>query len=158
MGREIGQPGARWEPVRGGGVRDLTSVHREQQLLDRGSMAHSSPMSEFTVVGLPGGSQLSLCQWGPAGGAPVILCHGTPGSRRFRHPDSWCRRLGLRVVVCRPARVWGMERGGGRSTVKSAAHVAAVADHIGDERFALVGLSGGAGHALGPRPVSSGTA
>ena len=56
--------------------------------------------------------------------------------------------MGLRVVVYdRPG--YGASTGkSGRSTVESAADVAAVADHLGFERFALVGLSGGAGHTL----------
>jgi pimeloyl-ACP methyl ester carboxylesterase len=95
------------------------------------------------------GRTLAFVERGPADGLPVLACHGTPGSRLTRHPDPEIyERHGVRMV--------GYDRPGyglsdahlGRSVVDAADDVAAIADELGFERFAVVGGSGGAPHAL----------
>src|SRR5512133_2692676 len=78
------------------------------------------PVGEGTLTA-PDGRKLSYVARGAEAGFPVIVSHGTPGSRYARHPDE-----GL------------YERHG----------VTAVADELGFERFGVVGGSGGAPHAL----------
>lgn len=82
-------------------------------------------------------------------GSPVFLLHGTPGSRMGPHPRApVIHRLGVRLITMdRPG--YGLsERRSGRRVADVAEDVAAVADGLGLERFAVVGRSGGAPHAL----------
>ena len=95
------------------------------------------------------GRTIGYLERGPADGVPLIMCHGTPGSRLSRHgdPDIYDRH-GVHVV--------GYDRPGyglsdpqpGRAVVDATADIAALADHLGFGRFAVVGGSGGAPHAL----------
>lgn len=95
------------------------------------------------------GRTLAYVERGPVEGAPIIVCHGTPGSRYARHPDPEIYdRHGVRAVVYdRPG--YGLSHPkAGRTVADAAADVAAIADELGFERFAVVGGSGGAPHAL----------
>ena len=97
----------------------------------------------------PDGRTLAYVERGAADGVPVIVSHGTPGSRFARHPDpQMYERHGVRVVAYdRP----GYGRSDPSSAARSAdaaADIEAIADELGFERFAVVGGSGGAPHAL----------
>jgi pimeloyl-ACP methyl ester carboxylesterase len=97
----------------------------------------------------PDGRTLALVERGAADGAPVIVCHGTPGSRLGRHPDPEIyARHGVRMVAYDRPGYGGSDPLEGRSVADAAADVAAIADELGFERFAVVGGSGGAPHAL----------
>jgi pimeloyl-ACP methyl ester carboxylesterase len=83
---------------------------------------------------------------GDAAGTPVVYLHGTPDSRRARHPDDGiATRLGIRLLaVDRP--------GFGESGLDAGPlsdGLAALADDLGIERFALLGWSSGGLAALG---------
>jgi pimeloyl-ACP methyl ester carboxylesterase len=98
---------------------------------------------------VPDGRTLGYELYGPEHGDPVVSIHGTPGSRLASFPigDPY-RDAGVRVVK--------FDRGGyglstrvpGRSVADAAVDVAAVADHLGWDRFAVTGGSGGGPHAL----------
>jgi pimeloyl-ACP methyl ester carboxylesterase len=97
----------------------------------------------------PDGGVLAWATWGDPEGRPLLLCHGTPGSRLARSADpELYRRVGAHVVTFdRP--------GYGRSSVRRNRNVlsvgddaVAVADGLGWERFAVLGVSGGGPHAL----------
>jgi pimeloyl-ACP methyl ester carboxylesterase len=95
------------------------------------------------------GRTLAFVQRGAADGMPVLVSHGTPGSRLTRHPDpEMYERHGVRMVVYdRPG--YGLSDPHlGRSVADAAADIAAIADELGFEHFAVVGGSGGAPHAL----------
>lgn len=112
-----------------------------------------------TSVG--GGRRLGFAEFGPPDGRPVFWLHGTPGARRQIPEDA--RRLaderGLRII--------GVDRPGiGSSTphvydrvVDFSADLERVADSLGVDRMAVIGLSGGgpyalsAGHGLPERVV-----
>ena len=97
----------------------------------------------------PDGRTITYVERGPQGGVPVILAHGTPGSRLARHPDAGIyERHGVRVVAYdRPG--YGLsDPQPGRSVADAAADVASLAEELGFDRFAVVGGSGGAPHAL----------
>ena len=95
------------------------------------------------------GRSLAFVERGAAEGAPVIVCHGTPGSRFARHPDPEIyARHGVRMVAYDRPGYGGSDPLEGRSVADAAADVAAIADELGFERFAVVGGSGGAPHAL----------
>ena len=95
------------------------------------------------------GRTLAYVERGHADGAPVIACHGTPGSRLARHPDpELYERHGVRIVMYDRPGYGRSEPQPGRSIADAAADVEALADELGLERFAVVGGSGGAPHAL----------
>jgi pimeloyl-ACP methyl ester carboxylesterase len=103
----------------------------------------------FDVLELPGGRRIAYADSGKPDGRPVFLHHGTPGSAAGPKPrDSTLYRHGVRLIAyCRPG-YGGSSRQPGR-TVGDAAHdVAALADVLGLDTFAVLGRSGGGPHAL----------
>ena len=109
---------------------------------------------EYTVT-TADGRTLGVAEYGPEGGFPVVGIHGTPGCRYGgpppEQPDLY-ERLGIRAI--------GFDRPGyGRSTRRPGRCVAdvsddvtAVVDHLGIDRFAVTGGSGG-----GPRSLAVAT-
>ena len=87
---------------------------------------------------------------GDPAGAPVFVLHGTPGCRLSgRHPDlSRVSAAGLRLVTYDRPGYGRSSRNRGRSVVDCVTDVAAIADELGIERFAVSGGSGGGPHAL----------
>ena len=95
------------------------------------------------------GRPLAFVQRGAEDGVPVIVCHGTPGSRRSRHPDpEMYRRHGVRMVAYDRPGYGASDPNIGRSVADAASDIEAIADELGLDRFAVVGGSGGAPHAL----------
>lgn len=95
------------------------------------------------------GRTLAFVQRGAEDGTPVVVCHGTPGSRRTRHPDATLyERHGVRMIVYDRPGYGRSDPSPGRSVADAASDIAAIADELGLERFAVVGGSGGAPHAL----------
>src|ERR1017187_8134275 len=57
-------------------------------------------LGERVVVTGHDGRALAVAEWGLPGGGPVFSLHGTPGSRRGRHPDeAMYERLEMHVVT-----------------------------------------------------------
>lgn len=108
-----------------------------------------APRREGVVV-LASGRGLGYAEFGDLDGRPVLWFHGTPGARRQVPPDldAEARARGFRVI--------GIDRPGtGLSTpyhyervLDFADDVAALADQLGFDRFATVGLSGGGPYVL----------
>jgi pimeloyl-ACP methyl ester carboxylesterase len=95
------------------------------------------------------GRTLAFVERGASDGMPVLVCHGTPGSRLTRHPDpTLYERHGVRMVAYDRPGYGRSDPNLGRSIADAAADIAAIADELGFERFAVVGGSGGAPHAL----------
>jgi pimeloyl-ACP methyl ester carboxylesterase len=98
------------------------------------------------------GATLHVYDTGPAGGddrLAVFWHHGTPNlgappAPLFAESD----RLGIRWVSYDRPGYGGSTPCPGRSVGSAAGYVAAVADSLGIERFALMGHSGGGPHAL----------
>ena len=95
------------------------------------------------------GRTLAFFERGAPNGMPVLVCHGTPGSRLTRHPDpTLYEHHGVRMVPYDRPGYGRSDPHLGRSVADAAADIAAIADELGLERFAVVGGSGGAPHAL----------
>lgn len=97
----------------------------------------------------PDGRTIGFVERGAPDGVPVIVCHGTPGSRLTRHgdPEIYSRHNVHFVPYDRPG--YGLsDPRPGRAVADAAADIAALADHLGFDRFTVVGGSGGAPHAL----------
>ena len=79
----------------------------------------------------------------------MFSLHGTPDSRLSRHPDeNLVASTGARVITYDRPGYGGSDRDRGRAVADCAADVAAIADALHLERFAVSGGSGGGPHAL----------
>ena len=113
-------------------------------------IAPSPPPRLEGTIPLPDGRRLGYAEYGHPRGPLVLWFHGMPGARRQVPPAGReaADRLGLRIVC--------VERPGvGDSTdhlypvlCDWAQDVGVVADHLGYERFVVVGLSAGGPYAL----------
>lgn len=87
--------------------------------------------------------------YGDPDGRPILLLHGTPGSRLGPHPRSAVlHRLGVQLISFDRPGYGESDRLEGRKVADAAADVLAIADAYGLEKFAVVGRSGGGPHAL----------
>ncbi|TMR12151.1 alpha/beta hydrolase [Nonomuraea turkmeniaca] len=101
------------------------------------------------IVVAPDGRRLAVEERGKPEGTPIFLLHGTPGSRLGPAPRAQVLyRLGVRLITFdRPG--YGLsDRMPQRKVASIAADIEAIADALGVDRFAVVGRSGGAPHAL----------
>lgn len=97
---------------------------------------------------LPDGRELAWLEAGDPAGPPVVVMHGSPGSRlQVSFDGAAIAASGVRFIA--PDRP-----GYGHSTLQSrrtlagwAADVEALADHLALPRFGVVGISGGGPHA-----------
>ncbi|MFI1211000.1 alpha/beta fold hydrolase [Streptomyces sp. NPDC020802] len=95
------------------------------------------------------GRRLAFEEWGDPGGTPVVLLHGTPGCRHGVVPQEViAARPGVRFIAYDRAGYGDSDRGPGRRVAQAARDVATLADALGLGRFAVLGRSGGAPHAL----------
>jgi pimeloyl-ACP methyl ester carboxylesterase len=107
------------------------------------------PTVAATALRLADGRLLTFTELGSTGGVPVFAFHGTPGSRlQLAQLDGPARRAGIRLVVPdRPG--YGVSDPHPRRCLADwSADVGDIADHLRIERFAVLGVSGGAPHAL----------
>ena len=107
-------------------------------------------MTRESDVRLPGGRVLHVHDGGGDGsGGVVVWHHGTPQTGALLPPlvEAAARR-GVRVVSYGRPGYGGSSPSPGRDVASAAADVAAVADALELGRFAVVGASGGAVHAL----------
>jgi pimeloyl-ACP methyl ester carboxylesterase len=105
------------------------------------ALAHSITLAD--------GRTLGFDDVGDGDGVPVLYVHGSPDSRRARHPDDGiAERLGIRLVaVDRPGAGLSTPHPGG--TVGSFADDAvALADHLGVGSWRVVAWSAGSVYAL----------
>ncbi len=113
------------------------------------------------ILTMQNGRRLGYAVYGHPGGTPVFYAHGFPGSRlEAAFCDDAASRLGLRIIAPdRPG--YGLSDADPLRELEDWPNdLAALADHLGIERFALLGVSGGAPYALAcaallPRRVSA---
>ena len=110
-------------------------------------MAGTEPRLDFTIS-LPDGRPLSVWSGGDQGGVPVIYLHGTPSSRLLAAAgDDAAVRQGVRLIAAnRPG--YGAAPDGPTSLTSVAEDTLALADCLGLNRFAVLGVSGGGPYAL----------
>ncbi|RXZ48495.1 alpha/beta fold hydrolase, partial [Agromyces binzhouensis] len=87
----------------------------------------------------------------PHPGAPVVVWHaGSPHTGEPLEPLATAARArGIRLVTFARPGYGGSTPRPGRDVASNAADVAAIADALGIDRFAVIGYSGGGPHALG---------
>jgi pimeloyl-ACP methyl ester carboxylesterase len=108
-----------------------------------------NPPFVVSTVWTRDGRALTYEQFGDLEGRPVVVMHGTPGSRVGPRPRAArLYPLGIRLISYDRPGYGGSDRLAGRAVAHAAADVADLADSLGIERFAVVGRSGGAPHAL----------
>jgi pimeloyl-ACP methyl ester carboxylesterase len=98
------------------------------------------------------GRTIGYATWGDPDGAPVLIGHGTPGSRLALAPGlddpEWIRQQSLLFVgVDRPGYGYS-DPWAEASLLDCAGDLVRVADDLGLERFAALGFSGGAPYVL----------
>lgn len=106
--------------------------------------ARPSPVSTTRTRGLPDGRRLAYAQYGSPEGKPVCFFHGTPGSRLLRHPDpSIAPELHVHLIVPDRPGMGLSDPKPGFTILDWPQDMAALADSLGLERFAVTGFSGG---------------
>ena len=103
-------------------------------------------MREFSLERTDG-RRLAAAETGSPDGTPVVFHHGTPGGHAAHNLASGALD-GARVIVYDRPGYGGSDRDRGRSVASCAADVAAIADELGIDSFAVFGSSGGGPHAL----------
>ncbi|GAA3627475.1 alpha/beta hydrolase [Microbacterium awajiense] len=92
---------------------------------------------------------LAYDDYGDPAGSPVIFCHGFSDSRLIRNPDeALTASLGVRMIAADQPGVGGSSPQPGRTMADWGPDMEQLADHLGLERFAIAGHSGGGPHAL----------
>ena len=96
------------------------------------------------------GRSLSFTAIGPPNGWPVFYCHGAIGTPVEATVDlvQIVERVGVRYIAANRPGVGGSDPKPGRSILDFADDIAALADHLGVERFSLLGVSAGGPYAL----------
>jgi pimeloyl-ACP methyl ester carboxylesterase len=106
------------------------------------------------IVAMPDGRRLCFAEWGSLDGIPILSMHGTPGCRLLdarrieRRFEDLLALLGIRLITYDRPGYGRSDRRPGRKVADTAGDVAAIADALEVERFAVVGGSSGSAHAL----------
>lgn len=101
------------------------------------------------IFRLRDGRALGYAEHGDPEGTPIFFFHGSPGSRLQRHPDaSIAHELGARIItIDRPG--YGLsDFQPERTLLDWPTDVAQLADALGINQFAAIGLSGGGPYLL----------
>jgi pimeloyl-ACP methyl ester carboxylesterase len=102
-----------------------------------------------TVLRLPDGRDLAFAEHGDPNGKPVFAFHGTPGSRlQIAPPRSAPPLTGYRVIAPDRPGYGHSSFDKNRRLTHWPQDVATIADHLGLDRFGVLGISGGGPHAL----------
>jgi pimeloyl-ACP methyl ester carboxylesterase len=107
----------------------------------------TTPRTDDRVT-LPDGRILAYAEFGDPDGRPVLFFHATPGYRRNPWAsDAQLRAAGVRLVAPDRPGVGASTPQPGRRLLHWPDDVHHLADHLGLDRFAVVGFSNGGPHA-----------
>ena len=120
---------------------------KARRRLPMGALAWRA-MSAQDLLRLADGRRVQLWQGGAAGGHPVLFFHGCPDSRRAAFGgENAARRAGVRLIAFnRPG--YGDSDPAASDHRSVADDVVALADLLGIDRFAVLGMSVGGPYAL----------
>jgi pimeloyl-ACP methyl ester carboxylesterase len=97
---------------------------------------------------LPDGRDLGYAEYGDPNGTPVFFIHGSPGSRLFHPPEDVTIRQRVRLICAERPGYGDSTFQPNRRLLDWGTDIAQLADHLGINKFAIVGHSGGGPHAL----------
>ncbi|MGD9784292.1 MAG: alpha/beta fold hydrolase [Hyphomicrobiaceae bacterium] len=98
---------------------------------------------------LASGRRIGVAEFGAADGYPVLACHGAPASRlMFEVADEDARRLGIRLIAFDRPGYGNSPLDYGTTLAGRTAAFAEIPDALKIDRFALLGISGGAPYAV----------
>jgi pimeloyl-ACP methyl ester carboxylesterase len=117
-------------------------------MIDRPSVIQGNFSADTSTIRTPDGRLLAWCEWGPPDGAPLFYLHGTPGGQLLRSAGGEYERRGIRAITYDRPGYGQSTRQPGRLVRDAAADVRVIADRLGIDRFAVVGVSSGGPHAL----------
>lgn len=101
------------------------------------------------TIKLPSGRELQVAEGGAPGGLPIFFLHGTPGARILHGPSSeYAASKGIRLIGYDRPGYGGSTQLWGRTVGSTSRDVAAIADNLGIQRFAVYGWSGGGAPSL----------
>ena len=100
-------------------------------------------MNEATVT-MPDGRLLGFAEYGDPSGVPIVGCHGVPGGRNLYFDEEVLSAHGARLIAVERAGFGLSDPAPGHSLLDAAGDVVSLADSLGLERFAVLGLSLGA--------------
>lgn len=107
-------------------------------------------MAEPQLLTLPDGRILAFDDVGDPQGTPVAFHHGTPDSRRARHPDdALAARAGVRLLAVDRPGIGGSTPDPHRTIGSFADDLLVLADELGIERLGGLAWSAGATSAIG---------
>ncbi len=103
---------------------------------------------ESHSIQLKDGRRLGYGEYGTADGVPVMLFHGTPGCRIQPSYDlEAAKRLGIRGIVPERPGFGLSDFQPNRTTIHWSDDVLELANHLGIEKFSVIGISGGGPYA-----------
>jgi pimeloyl-ACP methyl ester carboxylesterase len=106
-------------------------------------------VSREHTISAPDGRRLRVLEDGDPDGVPLLLHHGTPGSRLLsRRWVADARERGIRLIGYDRPGFGGSDRHPGRSVADCVDDVRAIADALGVDRLLTAGGSGGGPHTL----------
>ena len=102
-------------------------------------------MTDSHFWSLADGRRIAYAEWGEPDGFPCLLFHGSPGSRLMgKYFDEPARRAHLRIIAPDRPGFGRSDRVEKYTLLGVAEDALALADGLGLDRFAVVGVSGGA--------------
>ncbi|HUQ62851.1 MAG TPA: alpha/beta hydrolase [Acidimicrobiales bacterium] len=105
--------------------------------------------SDLHTIRLRDGRQLAYSAFGAADGRPLVSFAGVPGSRLYGLPlEPAARELGFRVLTVDLPGAGQSDYKADRTFADTADDISQLADELGLDRFDVLGVAGGAPHAL----------
>ena len=107
-------------------------------------------MTDFQFFTLPDGRKLSFVEFGKKDGSPVLYFHGTPSSclEPSMIGDEVFIKHNLRIISPSRPGMGQSDEHKNRTFIDWTNDTVALADHLGIEKFAILGYSGGAPYTL----------